>query len=113
MRETLSQNVPSSSILVVGKLGRPYGVRGWQVLHSFTEPADNLFAYSPWYIQLTPNASWTPVTSSESKPHKDAYVTQINDIADRDEAQLLTGALIGVARDSITIPNKTNTGWNA
>ena len=112
MRQTSPQNVPSSSIVVVGKLGRPYGVRGWQVLHSFTEPADNLFAYSPWYIQLTPNASWTPVTSSESKPHKDAYVTQINDIADRDEAQLLTGALIGVARDSIPDPEQDEYFWH-
>lgn len=112
MRQTSPQNVPASSIVVVGKLGRPYGVRGWQVLHSFTEPADNLFAYSPWYIQSSPNASWTPVASCDSKPHKEAYVAQINGIDDRDEAQLLTGALIGVARDSIPDPQQDEYFWH-
>jgi 16S rRNA processing protein RimM len=112
MRQTSSQKVPASSIVVVGKLGRPYGVRGWQVLHSFTEPADNLFAYSPWYIQSSPNASWTPVAGCDSKPHKEAYVAQINGIDDRDEAQLLTGALIGVARDSIPDPQQDEYFWH-
>lgn len=112
MKQTSPSNVLASSIVVVGKLGRPYGVRGWQVLHSFTEPADNLFAYTPWYIQSSPNGSWMPVTRCDSKPHKEAYVAQINGIDDRDEAQLLTGALIGVARQSIPEPDQDEYFWH-
>jgi 16S rRNA processing protein RimM len=112
MKQTSPSNVLASSIVVVGKLGRPYGVRGWQVLHSFTEPADNLFAYTPWYIQSSPNGSWMPVTRCDSKPHKEAYVVQINGIDDRDEAQLLTGALIGVARQSIPEPDQDEYFWH-
>ena len=39
-------------------------------------------------------------------------MTQINDIADRDEAQSLTGALIGVARDSIPDPEQDEYLWH-
>ena len=53
-----------------------------------------------------------PVTRCDSKPHKEAYVAQINGINDRDEAQLLTGALIGVARQSIPEPDQDEYFWH-
>ena len=53
-----------------------------------------------------------PVTRCDSKPHKEAYVAQINGIDDRDEAQLLTGALIGVARQSIPEPDQDEYFWH-
>jgi 16S rRNA processing protein RimM len=82
------------------------------VLHSFTEPAANLFDYAPWYLQRAPGAAWTPISEQESKPHKEAYVVQINGIADRDEAQLLNGALIGVSRESIPEPELDEYFWH-
>lgn len=112
MSETTALNAGSSTMVVVGKLGRPYGVRGWQVLHSFTEPAANLFDYAPWFLQSAPGAAWTPISEQESKPHKEAYVVQINGIADRDEAQLLNGALIGVWRESIPEPELGEYFWH-
>lgn len=112
MSETTALYAGSSTMVVVGKLGRPYGVRGWQVLHSFTEPAANLFAYTPWYLQRAPNAGWTLIAERDSKPHKDAYVAQINGIADRDQAQLLNGALIGVTRGSIPEPELDEYFWH-
>ena len=53
-----------------------------------------------------------PVTRCDSKPHKEAYVAQINGIDDRDEAQLLAGALIGVARQSIPEPDQDEYFWH-
>lgn len=102
----------SDAMVVVGKLGRPYGVRGWQVLHSFTEPAKNLFSYAPWYLQTSSGASWTEITNHESRPHKDAFIAQINGICDRDEAQALTGALIGVPRGVIPDPEQDEYFWH-
>ena len=39
------------SIVVVGKLGAAYGIKGWLKLHSFTEVSEDIFKYNPWYIQ--------------------------------------------------------------
>ena len=107
-----SRKAIHGDVVVVGKLGRPYGVRGWQVLHSFTEPAENLLCYSPWFIQTITNTTWVEVNERETKPHKEAYVAQINGIADRDEAQSLTGALIGVPRDAIPEPDDDEFFWH-
>lgn len=38
--------------LVVGKLGRVHGLKGFITIHSFTEPRDNILQYKHWYIKL-------------------------------------------------------------
>ena len=34
------------SIVVVGKLGAAYGIKGWLKLHSFTEVSEDIFKYN-------------------------------------------------------------------
>ena len=73
----MSKAIPSKSqsdaIVVIGKLGRPYGVRGWLALQSFTEPRENILAYQPWRIQTGQNSDWVNVGDFLAKPHKDAF----------------------------------------
>lgn len=38
-------------MVVLGRLGAPYGVRGWIHVQSYTDPISNLFAYKTWYVQ--------------------------------------------------------------
>ena len=35
--------------VIVGKIGRPHGIKGFVKIHSFTEPATNIIQYLPWY----------------------------------------------------------------
>ena len=35
--------------VLIGKIGRPHGVKGFVKIHSFTEPAINIIQYLPWY----------------------------------------------------------------
>ena len=93
MSSSPTSRTDTDTVVIVGKLGRPYGVRGWQVLHSFTEPAENLFSYAPWLVQSAAGQPWIEVKGYESRPHKEAYVAQLNGVLDREEAQRLTGAL--------------------
>ena len=37
-------------VVIVGRIGAAYGVRGWVHVSSFTEPPENLLSYSPWLI---------------------------------------------------------------
>ena len=112
MSSSPTSKIDTGAVVVVGKLGRPYGVRGWQVLHSFTEPAANLFSYAPWLLQSAQGQQWVEVKDYEFRPHKEAYVAQINGVHDREEAQGLTGALIGVLRDAIPEPEDDEFFWH-
>ena len=35
--------------ILIGKIGRPHGIKGFVKIHSFTEPAINIIQYLPWY----------------------------------------------------------------
>ena len=102
----------SDAIVVIGKLGRPYGVRGWLALQSFTEPRENILAYQPLRIQTGQSSDWNNVADFQAKPHKDAFIAQINGIEDRDEAARLTGSLIGVAREVIDVLDEDEYLWH-
>jgi len=34
---------------IAGKITGVYGIKGWVKLHSYTDPALNIFKYQPWY----------------------------------------------------------------
>ena len=112
MSSSPTSRTDTDTVVIVGKLGRPYGVRGWQVLHSFTEPAENLFSYAPWLVQSAAGQPWIEVKGYESRPHKEAYVAQLSGVLDREEAQRLTGALIGVPRAAIPPPEDDEFFWH-
>lgn len=93
--------MPTDDILVVGRIGSPYGVKGWLNMQSFTTPVDNLFTYSPWYLRLGKQGAWQDLELLQSRPHKKAYAVQFAGINDRDAAAELTGGLVGVRRSAL------------
>jgi 16S rRNA processing protein RimM len=40
----------ASDKVVIGKIGAPYGVKGWVKINSYTETPEGIFDYSPWFI---------------------------------------------------------------
>lgn len=45
--------------VLVGTIGKPYGVKGWVKINSYTEPVGNIIDYRPWYLEA-PNKSSSP-----------------------------------------------------
>lgn len=86
-------------MVVVGKIGAPYGVRGWVKIHSFTEPLSNLFAY-PLLLE-THKEGWQPIEIEQYKEHGDGYIAKFVDVEDRDQAALITNAQLAVYRESL------------
>lgn len=87
-----------SNIVVVGKVGAPYGVRGWVKVHSFTEPGENLFSY-PLLLEVSQQHGWQALKIEEYKPHKEGFVAKFANVQDRDQAALVTNTKLGVARE--------------
>jgi len=85
--------------VVVGRIAGAYGVLGWVRIVSYTEPPENLVSYRHWLIRE--GDGWKPVSPATARPHGPGYVVQLRELANRNEAQALTGRLIAVPRSEL------------
>ncbi|ART80078.1 ribosome maturation factor RimM [Oceanisphaera avium] len=84
-----------SEPVVVGQLGAVYGIKGWLKVNSFTDRPDGIFDYQPWLMR--DGNSWREVKVSAWKRHNNGLICKLSHVEQREEAQLLTGADIGVS----------------
>ena len=78
--------------LELGRIGPPYGIKGWVHVQSFTSPPEKLLKYRSWSL----NAA--TYTVAEGRLHGSSVVARLEGIEDRDRAALLHGAVISVPR---------------
>ena len=93
----------SSSLIELGVVGAPFGVRGWVKLRSFTDPPERLLQHRT--VQLGAGASWTAYrieASGRSGGALTAKLTaKLTGVSDRDQAQGLRGFKICVPRSEL------------
>ena len=80
--------------VIVGRFGRPHGVKGLVSIHSFTSPIDNLLSYEPWYFKQ--NNVWQPVTLLKVTKQGPKIVALVKGFETREQANLLTNLDIAV-----------------
>ena len=102
--------MPAGDCIVVGKLGAPYGVRGWLHVKSFTSPAENLLNYSPWALSRSGD-EWREMALEGCRAHKSGFVAKFEGLDDRDAAATLTGELVGVARQILPDAEQDEYYW--
>ncbi|XKM14203.1 ribosome maturation factor RimM [Orbaceae bacterium ac157xtp] len=91
----------TENLIIVGKLGSSYGIRGWLRVFSFTEVPDSIFNYTPWYINRA--GVWQEIKVEGFKPHNQDMIVKLKGIDDRDNANTLTNVEIYV--DTQVLPN--------
>ena len=96
--------------LVMGRIAAPFGVRGWVRVVTFTEAAENLLAYSPWYLQR--NGRWQAVELLDGHVHGKGLVVQLAGCDNRDAATALSGTEIGVYRSQLPAPDNDEYYWS-
>jgi 16S rRNA processing protein RimM len=85
--------------IVIGKVGGPFGVKGWVKLLSWTEPRDGIFEYSPWLLKS--GDTWKEWEVAEGHAHGKGVIARFEGVTDRDQAMALMGAEIAVWRDQL------------
>lgn len=85
--------------IVVGRFGRPHGVKGLVTVYSFTEPRDNILSYTDWFAFL--NNCWQPVKLLSAQIHNKIIVAQIEGYSERELAAHLTNVEIAVHKDQL------------
>lgn len=96
-------------MVVVGRFGPPFGVKGWLNVISYTDPVTNLADYRPWFIER--NGEWTPLSVDQLKPHRNGYVAQVDGIDDRDVALRYAGKPIGVQESTLPETDEDEFYW--
>lgn len=89
----------------LGRVGAPWGVKGWVHVDSYTDPPDAILEYRQWALRL---GSGERITQRviEGRPHSERLVARLEGIEDRDRAAALTGAVIEVDRAELPPPGE-------
>ena len=96
-KETMSEQ---NNRIVMGKLGSTYGIRGWLKVFSYTDNAESIFDYSPWY--LNQKGKWVEYKVESWKRHGQGYVCKLAGLDVREDAQLMTNFEIAI--DPASLP---------
>jgi 16S rRNA processing protein RimM len=86
--------------LELGRIGGPYGIKGWVHVQSFTDPPERLLKYRDWMLHRERAAPAT-MKVAEGRAQGAGLVVRLEGIEDRDQAARLQGALIRVARSAL------------
>jgi len=86
----------TEKMVIVGKVGTAHGVQGWVKIHSFTQPAEQLANYSPWYLKK--GEQWQAIEIDAAQMHGNGLKAKFAHCDDRDTALNFTNLEIGVPR---------------
>ena len=89
----------------LGRLGAPYGIKGWLHIESHTDPKQALLKYRDWTLKFA-SGERSQRRLAEGRTHGEGLVARIEGVADRNAAALLTGARIEVQRAELPAPKK-------
>jgi 16S rRNA processing protein RimM len=84
----------------LGRVGAPFGVRGWVHVDSYTDPPERLLEYPEWALRLA-SGSRERHQLSAGRVHTRGLVARLTGIADRAGAAALTGAMVEIERGAL------------
>ncbi len=91
----------ADSMVVMGQVMVPFGIRGWIKIRPFTAAAEALLDYPVWWLRPPGSATWNEVRRIDGRLHSDTVLAQLAGVESREAALALRGAEIGVRRDSL------------
>jgi len=89
----------NQSPVVLGKLGAPYGIKGWIKVISYTDDPEGIFAYRPWLLEI--KGQWQEVEVVEYRRQNKGLNVKLKNVDDRDAAVALTHCHIGVVESAL------------
>jgi len=93
------------SWIELGRIGAPFGVKGWVHIDSHTDPPEGLLSYSSWVLRL---ASGERIARgvAEARWQDGKLVARFEQVEDRDAAAVLRGATIEIERSQLPPPRE-------
>lgn len=92
-------STPNSDYIITGKIGSPYGIKGWLKVQSFTEDVLAILQYKPWYI--AEGSGWKAVEIEEGRQQGKGVVVKLPGYNTPETARILTGRNIAIKREQL------------
>ncbi|WP_199609163.1 ribosome maturation factor RimM [Flocculibacter collagenilyticus] len=89
----------SGDKIILGKLGAPYGIKGWLKVTSYTDDPEGIFSYNPWLINK--EGAWQSLEIVDWRRHNKSLIVRLSNVEDRDQAQAMTHVEIAVDADAL------------
>lgn len=89
----------TSDWVVLGRLGRPQGLKGLIRVISFTQPTFAILDYEAWFIQKKDH--WLPLKLETFQTQNDVILAKISGYTEREAVGELTNCNIGVSADQL------------
>lgn len=96
--------------VVVGKIGTPYGVKGWVKVFCYTDPIGQILEYDPWYLE--DENGWRPIQVIDGQPHGKGIIVKLEGFDTPEQSRLLTGTVIGIQRKQLAPLEKNEYYWS-
>ena len=104
----------TQSFVIVGRVSRPFGIKGWNHLTSFTDPPENLLQYRPWALSGAHDdtTDWCVIDDFDIQLNGNNMVVCIENCNSRDDANKYVSKLIGVPREVLPSLRDDEHYWN-
>ena len=90
--------MPNETV-IMGRFAKPYGVRGWVKVVSFTDPIENLLDYKIWQVQR--HKAWQMLTIQNGEICAPFLIVKIEGIENPEIARYYTNGLIAIEREAL------------
>lgn len=85
--------------MTLGRISGVFGVKGWVKVHSYTQPRDNVVAFSSWLVKSRGGERRFEVEAGHAQGA--GVVAKLRGLDDREQARELIGADILVERSEL------------
>ncbi len=93
----------SSGWVELGRLGSPFGVKGWVRVRSFTDPPAGMLDFARWTLR-TAAGERSERRLLEGRAQGKGLVVHLEGVDGRDAAAALGGAWVEIAREQLPAP---------
>lgn len=99
-------------MVILGRLGGPWGVKGWIKVESFTDPPEALLSYPVWHV-ARPGGGWTEVKVTAGRAHGSgrSVVVALEGIGSPEEARRWGLRDVAMPRSALPVPKPGEYYW--
>ena len=99
-------------MIVLGRLGAAWGVKGWIKVESYTDPPEGLLEYPVWNVARS-DGSWESVEVLEGRVHGTgrSLVAALKGIASPEEARRYANREVAMPRAALPVPAAGEYYW--
>jgi 16S rRNA processing protein RimM len=97
-------------VVLLGRIGAPFGVQGWVKVTSYTQPPEGIAGYRSWNVVRAGRAERRKVL--DWKRAGRSVAVQIEGVVTREDAAALTGSDVEVDRDELPPAGPGEVYWH-